>query len=278
MSGGRILVVDDDPIILKSLGKVLADEGYHVDSACHGREALERVAHHAPDVILLDLMMPVMNGRQFLHALHMELERPEIPVVVMTGVSGIGLQQALSMGACDMVEKPLDINRLLNKIALILYRAHGEHLPSTRAGLARARVSRATKPDDRLVLIVSPDRAALGYLDELLAAHAYRIVWLLRVTDELSRLARALEPRAILLDLQLPRATGLTALRRLRADHALDDVPILVLSDDAAKLAMLRPEIHALDADTLLEPFEDDELLELLAGSHGAAWMRASVV
>ncbi len=63
--GGRILVVDDDSMVRETVGRVLEEEGYAVDYASDGAEAVERVAAHPPDAILLDLMMPGMNGRQF---------------------------------------------------------------------------------------------------------------------------------------------------------------------------------------------------------------------
>src|SRR4051812_24846232 len=69
VKGGRVLVVDDDPMVRDTLAHVLADEGYVVDTAIDGADALECVRLARPDAILLDLMMPGMNGRQFLQAI-----------------------------------------------------------------------------------------------------------------------------------------------------------------------------------------------------------------
>ena len=69
MKEGRVLVVDDEPMVRETLGQVLTDEGYVVDLAVDGETALDRVSAACPDAILLDLMMPGMNGRQFLEAL-----------------------------------------------------------------------------------------------------------------------------------------------------------------------------------------------------------------
>src|SRR5512147_531382 len=77
---GRVLVVDDEPMVRETLGQVLADEGYVVDLAVDGETALERVRAARPDAILLDLMMPGMNGRQFLQALRAEPRYAHVPV------------------------------------------------------------------------------------------------------------------------------------------------------------------------------------------------------
>ena len=72
--GGRVLVVDDDPMVRDTLGQMLADEGYVVDAATDGSDALLRVRAARPDAILLDLMMPGMNGRQFLDELRASID------------------------------------------------------------------------------------------------------------------------------------------------------------------------------------------------------------
>src|SRR5258705_7951962 len=84
--GGRVLVVDDEPMVRDTLGQVLSDEGYVVDLAVDGETALERVHASRPDAILLDLMMPGMNGRQFLQALRDDDAYKSVPVMLMTAV------------------------------------------------------------------------------------------------------------------------------------------------------------------------------------------------
>src|SRR5258705_8247357 len=86
--GGRILVVDDEPMVRDTLGQVLTDEGYVVDIAVDGEDALACVKAARPDAILLDLMMPGMNGRQFLIALRNEPGYEQVPVLIMTAVHG----------------------------------------------------------------------------------------------------------------------------------------------------------------------------------------------
>ena len=81
-STGRILVVDDDPDLREFLRLMLTSMGFEVTSAANGREALDVKDGHDPDLILLDMKMPVMNGWEFCRALERRDARP--PIVVLT--------------------------------------------------------------------------------------------------------------------------------------------------------------------------------------------------
>ncbi len=260
--GGRILVVDDDALLRASVGRMLVDEGYAVDAAGDGHEALTRVAASPPDLILLDVLMPGMNGRQLLETLRGNATTRAIPVLVMTAVQGIDATAGITAGSVDYVEKPFDVDELLNKVALALYRAGSApdaEISDPSAALARARTG---GPDT--VLLVDDDRRVLEALDQLLSGLGCTVVSMSRVTDELPRLARVLEPRAILLDLHMPGTDGMTALRRLRAEAALDHVPILVFSGNPAQLQACRAEIQALSAESALKPDAIERICELV--------------
>ena len=158
--GGTILVIDDEPMVRTAVGQVLTDEGYTVEFAGDGAAALERLAATPPDAILLDLMMPGMNGRQFLHALRHDL-RSSVPVVVMTAVHGLG-QRAISLGATDVVEKPFDVDELLNKVALAVFRARQESTGEIPLAATPAPPGDDDAPD--VVVVVDDDLAALRRL------------------------------------------------------------------------------------------------------------------
>src|SRR5512139_431546 len=119
---GRVLVVDDEPMVRETLGQVLVEEGYVVDLAVDGESALDRVRAARPDAILLDLMMPGMNGRQFLQALRSDPAYEKVPVLLMTAVHGLEVNLT-TLGASEVVEKPFNTDELLGKIALAVYRS-----------------------------------------------------------------------------------------------------------------------------------------------------------
>ena len=136
--GGRVLVIDDEPLLRATLQQILGDEGYIVDVASDGAAGLLRAQQHRPDVILLDLMMPTMNGKQFLQALRAEPSCATLPVLIMTAVQGIATNLAL-LGVGEVLEKPFDAEDLLSKVALAMYRsvAEGnEHLTGERPPVA----------------------------------------------------------------------------------------------------------------------------------------------
>jgi len=109
-----ILVVDDDPDILDAVCDVLAGEGYRVVRARHGREALAQVAVERPDLILLDLMMPEMDGLAFARALRADGREPAIPVVVIS--ADANPEHAAAVGARSFLPKPFDIEALLSAV------------------------------------------------------------------------------------------------------------------------------------------------------------------
>jgi two-component system, chemotaxis family, chemotaxis protein CheY len=119
VAGGRplVLVVDDDPDILDAVCDILEGERYRVSRARHGQEALERVAEERPAIVLLDLMMPVMDGVAFAHALRARYTDDEIPIVVISADGNP--QRAAAVGARGFLAKPFDIDALLDEVASV---------------------------------------------------------------------------------------------------------------------------------------------------------------
>lgn len=105
-----VLVVDDEPDLRELVALTLADEGYEIDVARNGREALERIDVRSPDLVLLDMMMPVMNGRELCTALRDKGMAPR--VVVMTAADHVA-QCARELGAVGWLAKPFDIDDLV---------------------------------------------------------------------------------------------------------------------------------------------------------------------
>ena len=113
MAGKRVLVVDDDPDIRELLFTALEDEGFEVVPAANGQEALAVIRTFRPDVIVLDLMMPVMDGWQF--AAELRARDEEIPLVLLSAARDLKAHQK-ALAAADVIEKPFDLSDLLPKI------------------------------------------------------------------------------------------------------------------------------------------------------------------
>jgi DNA-binding response OmpR family regulator len=246
VKGGRILVVDDEPMVRDTLGQVLADEGYVVDVACDGADALDRVHAARPDVILLDLMMPGMNGRQFLSTLRDDSAYTGVPVLIMTAVHGLEINLN-SIGASEVVEKPFDVDDLLNKVALAVYRSRDADSPPP---LPLPPEGEPPVVDRGVVLVVEHDRARLQRVDVLLSQRGYTVVSMTRAGGQLARLVRALKPRAILLELASDGA--LDVARELRDISGIHGV--LLYSRDHV---VARPDVLAAVTDAELVEFVD---------------------
>jgi CheY-like chemotaxis protein len=109
----RVLVVDDDASIRELLSTALEEDGYEVVPAVNGQDALAVCERWRPDVIVLDLMMPVMDGWTFAKRLR---ERDEIPIVVLSAATDLA-RHAKTIGAAAVVGKPFDLDQLLPKVA-----------------------------------------------------------------------------------------------------------------------------------------------------------------
>ncbi|HET9555375.1 MAG TPA: response regulator [Anaeromyxobacteraceae bacterium] len=111
---GTILVVEDDPGIRDTIAELLESEGYRVVPARHGGEALELLATLRPDVMVLDLVMPVMDGGQLLARLRADAALGALPVVLMTGAATWGRKPLPR--ADHLLPKPFELDDLLTAV------------------------------------------------------------------------------------------------------------------------------------------------------------------
>jgi two-component system chemotaxis response regulator CheY len=116
-SRATVMVVEDDHDIRDSLGIALADAGYEVVDASNGRIALDRLATTLPGVILLDLMMPVLNGLEFLVEFKKNPLWTRIPIIVASANRGY---DAADLGTFMVLRKPLDLDVLLDSVSKAL--------------------------------------------------------------------------------------------------------------------------------------------------------------
>jgi CheY-like chemotaxis protein len=115
----HVLVVDDDPGILETIEGVLELEGYEVDLAHDGLEALQKVTTRPPALIVLDIMMPRMDGFGLVAELERQGLHPAIPTIVLTA-DGRAPAKAARLGAHGYVEKPFTIEAFLQEVMRVL--------------------------------------------------------------------------------------------------------------------------------------------------------------
>lgn len=116
----NILIVEDDKTLLEAMKFKLENEGYHIEKAQDGWEALRVVERNRIDLIISDLMMPNISGLSLLSILH-EFNFDKIPVIVISSLDKANvIMSAMEMSATDFMVKPIDFNELSQKIMLLL--------------------------------------------------------------------------------------------------------------------------------------------------------------
>ena len=114
------MICDDDDGILEMVALVLKTKGYRVVTEIQSKRLCERIRLEKPDLLLLDLWMPALNGEEVLKLLKHNPETKHLPVVVISASRG-GADIAKHSGADDFLEKPFDIHRLVTKIREYVY-------------------------------------------------------------------------------------------------------------------------------------------------------------
>jgi two-component system, OmpR family, alkaline phosphatase synthesis response regulator PhoP len=117
----KIMVVDDEPNIIQTLQDRLEMNDYTVISACNGKEGLDKAINEKPDVVLLDVIMPIMDGHEMLERLRKTEAGKSIAVIMLSARSQTDdIARASACGIEDYIIKPFDLSELLAKIEAIL--------------------------------------------------------------------------------------------------------------------------------------------------------------
>jgi DNA-binding response OmpR family regulator len=142
MAGMRILVIEDEPRILSFLARGLEAEGFSVEGAGDGRAGVKRALRGRYDLVILDLLLPKVDGFAVLREL--QHERPELPVVIVSARSELETKlRGFDLGACDYLSKPFSFDELLARVRAQLRRGRpGENGSVVRVGLLSLDVAR----------------------------------------------------------------------------------------------------------------------------------------
>ena len=146
----HILLVDDEPLVRRSLSEFLTLEGYSVATATNGVEALQSLNGYTPDIVITDIKMPQMDGVEFLR--NVKLKYPEMPVILITGYGSIGSAvDAMKEGAYDYITKPI----VDNEIKIVLERLANQRKIIEENIELRERLAQSER--ERFISIVGKD-------------------------------------------------------------------------------------------------------------------------
>ena len=185
MGSVRILVVDDDRAVRESLRRSLAFNGYDVDVAADGREALDQLRAERPDALVLDVMMPRVGGLEACRRLRADGD--DVPILVLTARDSVADRVAgLDAGADDYLAKPFDLEELLARLRALLRRSQPSPaggVPDTSLGFADLRldpVTREVTRGDRPIRLTRTEFALL----ELLMEHPRHVLGRDRILEQ----------------------------------------------------------------------------------------------
>jgi CheY-like chemotaxis protein len=112
-----VLVVDDEPFNVEVLQQELEELDYHIIAASNGQEALHQIKRHQPDLILLDLQMPVLDGFAVLSEIKGDNSLRDIPVIIVSAANDSkSIVKGIKQGADDYITKPIDADHLKQKL------------------------------------------------------------------------------------------------------------------------------------------------------------------
>jgi len=258
-SGQSILLVEDNEPAIIQLTDILEAEGYRVQVAHDGQEALAQIELAVPSAMILDLMMPHVDGFQVLATIRGAGRTAHLPVIILTArhVSKEELSVLKANHIHQLIQKG-DINKheLLAAVAAMVQPPPAEKPPAP----ARRRPRRG-RPGKPVVLVMEDNPDNLRTIKALLGDR-YQVVEAVEGSAGIE-LTRAHLPDLILTDIALPGLDGIQALRAIRDDEALRDIPVIAVTASAMKGDREEILAHGFDG-YLSKPLDHEALRNLL--------------
>ncbi len=204
----RVLIVEDKPHARQILQSYLSEAGYEIETAANGIEALEKAKQWKPDVITLDILLPVKDGWQVLRELKQHPLCKNIPVIIISMLDERNV--GFGLGAVDYFVKPVQKDALLESLRKVTG--------------ARLKLRQSAK-----ILVIDDDRSVTDLMQVILEAEGCTV---LKATDgrEGLRLAQEDRPDLIILDLVMPEISGFNVAYQLKHNPKTQSIPIIVMT------------------------------------------------
>jgi len=263
MNESSLLIVDDEQINLKLIRNLLQRENYLLYEARGGEEALYIAKSKLPDVILLDVMMPDLDGFEVTRRLKADESTRDIPVILLTALDGSeNRTKGLEAGADEFLSKPVHVDELRIRVRSMSRLANMHRELRTRTEVGRRLLKLPAEndfPDMDSILLAENDPALAKLLTGVLEQAGF-YVFIAESEAELWEILTQILPGLIILGLDLPENSNLQLLRSLKRTPGLQDIPILEIAADCEPQQKLDCLAQGAD-DYLSKPVNSDELV-----------------
>ena len=230
----KIVLIEDDKTLGELLEKKLTVTGYTVTRAIDGAEGLEMIRQEKPDLVLLDILLPTMNGYEILETKRDDPTIKDIPVMIVSN-SGqpVELQRALDLGARDyFIKAQFDPDEIISKVIALV--------PVTKS-------DKEISLSGKTILLVEDDSFLSDILSKKLKNEGCEVLHAITGEDAL-RLLEQNQPEMILLDLVLPNQSGFDTLKQIRDNPTSKDTHVIVLSNLSQQEDLDRANALGIDA------------------------------
>ncbi len=212
-----ILIVDDDPDIREGIVAVLETNDYRLVTASNGIECMEHIRDETPNLLILDMLMPRMDGFAVIRELRSDPGLAGIPIIILTTViedaayRRYELETGVAMDVSNYIEKPAPPDELLRRVSAIV--------------------------DQPTILVADDDPDIIEAISIVLESRPYNVATA-RDGEQCLEMIRKRNPDLLLLDLLMPKMDGFAVIRELQSDPATAKIPVLVLTtvvEDASR-------------------------------------------
>lgn len=265
----KILIIEDEAILVDVLTKKLDREGYDVSSAEDGERGLEEIERVQPDLILLDIVMPKMNGYEVLDVLQKKFGKDKMPPVIIISNSGqpVEIDRAINLGARDYIikaqftpdEVTTKVNSLLGSLATKTTK------PKVKDAAESVVDQKKSVPTnvEASVLVVEDDQFLRDLLTTKLQKENFEVTTAIDGPGGLEKIL-SVKPDVVLLDIILPGIDGFEILKRVRSNARVDiaGTPIILLSNLGQEADVEKGRALGADNYLIKSNFTIDEIIE----------------